>query len=78
MTEIYLHFLCVEAIMLTRSRRPCCWQWPWPKAVELKERVVMGWETDRHIWRPTGRQEIMPIITPACVQNYHRAHLCIN
>ena len=43
--------------------------WPWPKEVELVERVVKGWAMDRHIWRtkPHNR-EIMPIVTPACVQ----------
>lgn len=40
--------------------------WPWPKEVELVERVVKGWAMDRQIWRtkPNNR-ELMPIITPA-------------
>ena len=41
--------------------------WPWPKEVELVERVVKGWAMDRSIWRTNPRnREVMPIITPAC------------
>lgn len=51
--------------------------WPWPKEVELVERVVKGWAMDRQIWRTKAHnREIMPIITPACKYLWF-AHLAV-